>query len=297
MVVSQYQNPLEILGLAAAVALGVGACSSSTTIPCEACVTNQDAAEVAEGLSLDVEGEVSEATSTGSVAAYADAPAVGNLGFAAPQCTVTRSPASPLDSDNDSVPDSVSLALSTCVLTYSPQETDTLLGTVIIKDPTPTTPDHNVQRTYLQVFRSRERAGVRSTETWNGTRVMTRDSSSLTQVETGFATTFGLPDGSTAIHTRTWTSKFTADLPGSIVANQALPSGTWTITGTGTWTVGSTSYGVTLSTTTPLHYNASCTSTPRFDAGVLKAAMTEGTGTGTVTITFTGCGTVNGSTS
>jgi hypothetical protein len=296
---SRYQNPLEIMGLAAVVALGAAACSGSTNNT-TTLLTNQQAAEVSAGVWLDVEGEVSEAASTGSVASYTDAPAAGTLGFAAPQCTVTRSPASPPDADADGVPDSVSLALNTCVLTYAPQETDTLLGTIVIKDPTPTTLDHNVQRTYQQVERIRERAAVgsttpsRSTETWNGTRVMTRDSSALTQTETGFATNFALTDGTAPTHTRTWMSKFTADVAGSIVANQALPSGTWMISGSGTWTIGSSSFGVTLSTTTPLHYNTSCTATPRFDAGVLKAAITQGTGTGTVTITFTGCGSVSG---
>jgi hypothetical protein len=289
---SRYQNHLEIMGLAAAVALGAAACSGSTNTV-TTLLTNQQAAEVAEGVSLDVEGEVSDAASTGSVASYADAPAVGGLGLAAPTCTVIRSPASPPDADADGVPDSVSLALNTCVLTY-PAETDTLLGTIVIKDPTPTTADHNVQRTYSQVERIRQRSGVRSTETWNGTRTMTRDSSSLTQAETAFITQFALPDNSAPTHTRTWTSTFTADVAGSIVANQALPSGTWTITGSDTWTIGSTSYGLSLSTTTTLHYNAGCTATPRIDAGVLKATLTQGSSTGVVTITFLGCGTVNG---
>jgi hypothetical protein len=152
---SRYQNPLEIIGLARAVALGTVCllctfCNSNSPHCMGLCATNQGV-EISAGVWLDVEGEVSEAASTGSVASYADAPAVGTLGFAAPQCTVTRSPASPPDADADGVPDSVSLALNTCVLTYAPQETDTLLGTIVIKDPTPTTLDHNVQRTYQQV--------------------------------------------------------------------------------------------------------------------------------------------------
>jgi hypothetical protein len=49
-----------------------------------------------------------------------------------------------------------------------------------------------------------------------------------------------------------------------------------------------------LSTTTTLHYNASCTATPRIDTGALKATVTQGSSTGVVTITFAGCGTVNG---
>ncbi|HXQ28859.1 MAG TPA: hypothetical protein VN848_06275 [Gemmatimonadales bacterium] len=294
--------PLAFMGLAAAVAFNAVACSGSTMLVCS-CATKQNAADVSEGISLDVEGEVSDAASTGGVATYTDAPAVGNLGLTVPLCTITRAPSSPTDTDGDGVPDSVSLTINGCVLTYPGAggafaETDTLLGTIIVKDPTPTTADHNVERTYQQVSRIRERVGsstvARSTEMWTGTRVMTRDSSSLMQVETGFITQFGLPDGSTPTHKRTWTSKFTADTAGSIKADKPLPSGTWSITGTGTWTIGPSTYNVTVSTTVPLHYNAGCTATPPFDSGVLKVAMTQGTGTGTVTITFTPCGTAIG---
>jgi len=262
---SRYRKSLEFMGLVAAAAWVAAACSASSSS--STFLTNPQAAEVSQGVSLDAEGEISDATATGGVATYTDAPAIGNLGLAAPLCTITRAPSSPTDTDGDGVPDSVSLTINGCVLTYAGvgggfAETDTLLGTIIVKDPTPTTADHNVQRMFVQVERIRQRGGpsgsaaVRSTETWNGTRTTTRDSSTLKQVESGFVTSFVLPDGNAPSNSKTWTSTFTADTAGSIKADKPLPSGTWSITGTGTWTIASTTYNVTVTTTVPLHFIA-----------------------------------------
>jgi hypothetical protein len=197
----------------------------------------------------------------------------------------------------------VSLVLGNCVLSYAGlpggfPETDTLQGTIIVKDPTPTMVDHTVERIFSRMERIRDRVGTsstaRTTETWNGTRT-TRDSTNLTEQETNFVTVFGLPDGGAPTHTRTWTSHFTADVAGSITANASLPSGLLTISGSGTWVVGGSSYAITVSTTAPgLHYNASCTAVPRFDSGTLTAVLTSNGDTETVTMTFMTCGIVQG---
>ncbi len=188
----RYRSSLPIIGLSAAVALSAGGCSG--TAPATTLLTQQQAAEVAEGMSLDAEGEIAEATATGAVASFNDAPAAGNLGLAAPTCTITVTPASPTLSASG-VPDSVSMALNGCVLSY-PAETDTLTGTIIIKDPIPTVADTSAEeRIYQGVERIRERSGTQSTETWNGTRMMAGTASTLTQTETNFSTQFALPDG------------------------------------------------------------------------------------------------------
>jgi hypothetical protein len=43
-------------------------------------------------------------------------------------------------------------------------------------------------------------------------------------------------------------------------------------------------------TTTPLHFDASCTERPRIDDGVLVIQHTGPRGTSTITVEFTGCG-------
>jgi hypothetical protein len=297
----QYQRVVELIGLAAAVAWVAAACSSSSSS--STLLTKEQAADVSQGLAFDVEDEIVDAAATGSVTTFTDAPAVG-LTSTVQQCTVTRSPTNP-DTAVTGVPDSVSLSFNNCVISYAGAvnafpETDTLQGTVVIEDPTPTVVNHNEVRIYQELERIRERVGtsgtVRSTETWNGTRTMTRDSTNLTEQETAFVTAFALPDSSAPTHTRTWTSKFVADVAGSITADHSLPSGMLTISGEGTWAVGGTTYNVSVATA-GLHYNASCTATPRFDSGTLTATVTLTGSTGTVTVTFGGCGVVSASNS
>ena len=108
--------------------------------------------------------------------------------------------------------------------------------------------------------------------------------------------TYVFPDGTAATHLRSWTSNFTADVAGTVMADQTLPSGNWNISGTASWTQGGNTYSINLTTTVALHYNASCTATPRFDAGTLTAAVTKGTQSGTVTIKFLTCGSVSATT-
>src|SRR5205807_175073 len=98
------------------------------------------------------------------------------------------------------------------------------------------------------------------------------------------------PDGCTARHDRTWNSTFTAAAAGSIQPDMRLPSGTLSIDGTSTSTHGTNSYSRTVSTDPLLHYNASCTVRPKFDAGTIKTTVTRNGTTSNVTIAFTACG-------
>src|SRR5438105_2774013 len=77
---------------------------------------------------------------------------------------------------------------------------------------------------------------------------------------------------------------------GSIQMGSPLPSGNWSVSGSSTLTSGTNSYSLSVSTSDPLHYNASCTVEPRFDSGTLTAVVTKGTASTTVTIQFTACG-------
>ncbi len=282
------------VGLIATVAFAAAACGGGTAP--KTLLTTQQAVFLSEAVALDAEGDVADATATGATTTYNDAPPRGNVSLSSsPQCTIARSPASPPDADGDGVPDSVRLTVSGCVLSY-PSETDTLRGTIDILDPTAGV-DHAVKRIFTSLVRARLRSGTLTSETWNGTRMTTRDSSTLHHTDTNLRADYVFPNGTAATHVRTWTSTFTADTPASIQADQPLPSGTWTITGTSSWAQGGNAYSITVSTSRALHYNASCTATPRFDAGTLTAAVTLGGQMATVTIQFTGCGAVSGTVS
>src|SRR5260370_30258078 len=107
--------------------------------------------------------------------------------------------------------------------------------------------------------------------------------------ETNFRTDYVYGNGATAEHVRTWTVLFTADVAGSIQPNALLPSGAWTVTGTSAWTRGHSSHSLTVTTNPPLHYNASCTTAPRLDAGTITAVASRGPPTITESDQFPAC--------
>jgi hypothetical protein len=209
----------------------------------------------------------------------------------ASQCIPAKSPAAPLDSDHDGVPDSVRFDYAGCVTSY-PLAIDSLSGTIDLIDPTPLTADHAVERVFTNFRRATVNLVSSTTRalTDNGARTASHDMTILRTSETNFRTDYVYGNGATAEHVRTWTVLFTADVAGSIQPNALLPSGTWTVTGTSAWTRSHSSYSLTVTTNPPLHYNASCTTAPQFDAGTITAVVTQGTHTMTVSIQFTACG-------
>ena len=272
--------------------MALGAPASSTPAATSWLLTTTQAALLGSGIALDAEANVSDATTTGGSAALPDAGPVGDVNRSSQVGCIARTPASPADGDADGVPDSVRFTLNACVITY-PAETDTLRGIIDILDPTLATADNAVKRIFTSAVRVRLRSGKLSTETVNGTRMTTRDATTLTHTETNFSTAYVFPDQSAATHVRSWTSTFTADVASSIMADQTLPSGNWTISGSSSWSQGGNMYSLAVSTGAALHYSASCTATPRFDSGKLTVVVTLGSQTSTVTVTFTGCGTVS----
>ena len=278
---------LAVLGLAAT------ACKNDSNMaPTTPLLSQAQADSLATTVVADVDGEITTATMDGSggggLAATASAPIAS---ASATQCIPTKSPTPVVDSDADGVPDSVRFDYAGCVISR-PLSLDTLSGTIDLIDPTKATADHSVERVFTDFKRITVAllSGAESSVMYNGIRRASRDTTTLHGSETNFRTDFVGPKGGTAEHVRTWESIFTADVPGSIQPNTLLPSGTWSVNGTSSWTKGLRSYSLTVTTNPALHYNASCTDAPRFDAGKITAVVMHGTQTVTVTIEFTACG-------
>jgi hypothetical protein len=275
--------------------IGINACSTDHgTAPTTPIVSQAQAESLAKTVVTDVVSEMGTATMDGAAAPAAAAPlfATAPMGTSpGSQCLAAKSPASPLDSDHDGVPDSVRFDYAGCVISY-PLAIDSLSGTIDLIDPTPLTADHAVERVFTNFRRATVNliSGARTALTDNGARTASHDMTILRTSETNFRTDYVYGNGATAEHVRTWTVLFTADVAGSIQPNALLPSGTWTVTGTSAWTRGHSSYSLTVTTNPPLHYNASCTTAPRFDVGTITAVVTQGTHTMTVSIQFTACG-------
>ena len=276
-----------------AVAL-IAACSTSpVTSPQNPVLTQPQANAVAEVVATDAASLIGGATldeATGMPFAVAPMPGAPAMAPSSATCTPTRTPSPVTNSDGDPVPDSVRIDFTGCTFTGD-GHTATLSGSIDIVDPTPTTTD--------RAFRTRSNAFTRTVT--NSTTGTTRS-----VVENGVRSVVGTADqiqlldttqtdytygsGATASHARKWLATFTADQAGSIQMGSPLPSGSWSVSGSSTFASGTNSYALSVTTSDPLHYNASCSVEPRFDSGTLTVQVTKGTSSTTVTITFTGCG-------
>src|SRR2546422_5185632 len=144
--------------------------------------------------------------------------------------------------------------------------------------------DRSVKMVFKDFTRIEVEDGRARSMVLNGTRQSSRDANMISQSETNFQTTYTFGGGGTASHTRTWAVTFTADVPGSILPDMPLPSGTLSINGTSTWTRNTNTYSLTVLTDPVLHYKASCTIRPRFDSGTAHATVGSNGNTSSVTI-------------
>jgi len=288
------QSLLALAGATAALVLVTACNNESGTAPTTPVMSQAQAENLATTVVADIAGEIGTATMDGAGGLAATAPfdASAPAGSATTtQCIPTETPTPVVNSDNDGVPDSVRFDYTGCVISR-PLSLDSISGTIDLIDPTKLVADHAVERVFTDFRRVMVNlvSGKKSSVTDNGTRMASHDGTTLQSSETNFRTDYVFGDGSTAEHVRTWESIFTADLAGSIMRDALLPSGTWSVNGTSSWTRGQRSYSLTVTTNPALHYNASCTAAPRFDAGKITAVVVRNSQTVTVTIEFTACG-------
>ena len=202
------------------------------------------------------------------------------------------SPSSAADSDGDRVPDDATYLFTAppCRFTGWRGGTLDIVGSLRIQDPSSTSAGFGYDAT-LTGLRSRFTSAdtkVIYDVTRNGTRTLSGSVTGLLltsdlQVIRTFA---GHPD---AAVDKQWSLNFAPATPLQI--NTPLPSGTLDIAGTIDWTRGTEHFVLTVSTPTPLQYDAGCTDTvQRIRAGVMQASGTFGDMEGLVRITWRGCG-------
>ena len=202
-------------------------------------------------------------------------------------------PSSAADSDGDGVPDDATYLFTAppCRFTGWRGGTLDIVGSLRIQDPNSTSAGFGYDAT-LTGLRSRftsADAKVIYDVTRNGTRTLSGSVGSLLltaelQVIRTFA---GHPD---AAVDKQWSLNFTPATPLQI--NAPLPSGTLDIAGTIDWTRGTEHFVLTVTTPTPLQYDAGCIDTvQRISSGVMQATGTFGDQGGIVRVTWRGCGT------
>jgi hypothetical protein len=239
----------------------------------------------------EVEAALSALTLPSSLDPIGTTPApAGATAFSLIPCVT---PSTPADSDGDGVPDDATYVFTAppCEFTGWRGGTLDVVGQLRIQDPAPTSAGFGYDAT-LTDLRTRFTADDQAPYdvTRNGTRVLSGSISSLLltadlQVKRTF---LGKPD---AAVDKQWTVTYTPAT--QLQINTPLPSGQLDIAGTMNWTrtLGVEEFVLTVTTPTPLHYNAGCTDTvQRIDGGELNAAGTFGELEGFVRVRWSGCG-------
>ena len=201
--------------------------------------------------------------------------------------TITPNP--PVDTDGDRVPDDVTLSftLPDCSITRN-GATFEITGAIRITDPSPT--DFGIRIAFTDLQHKLTRAnGAFFLSRLNGARQVIRSASEISLHDT---TTSDLESGerSAAQLAKAWLVTFVADAGETFDQLRRLPSGDLTVNGSMSRTRGTTSHSFSVTTVTPLHHDATCTTRPAFTAGELTLVKTGPDGTVTIHIVFNACG-------
>ncbi|HEY7479978.1 MAG TPA: hypothetical protein VH680_05645 [Gemmatimonadales bacterium] len=206
-------------------------------------------------------------------------------------------PSTVADTDGDGVPDEANYNLTAPPCHYTGVRGFSLdvVGQLRIVDPVPDTAGFgaNITVTNLRFSLDAEESDLEYDLTRNGTIVLTGSPTALHQeVDLQVLRTFtGFSDAQVE---HVWSVDFAPET--SLQINQPLPSGSVTVTGSVAWFRGGDqesqeNFDLTITTATPLHYDASCPETgQRFDAGELRVAGVFGETPGFVRITWERCG-------
>jgi hypothetical protein len=250
---------------------------------------NELAADIGTTARDEVESAVSALTLGSSLAPFGTSQPPAEGAGSIPACVT---PSSAADSDGDGVPDD-----ATYIFTAPPCEFPgwrggslDIVGQLRVQDPLPSNAGFGYEAT-LTDLRSRFASADNSTiydVIRNGRRTLSGSTTGLLltadlQVRRNFT---GHPD---ATVDKQWAVNYTPATPLQI--NGPLPSGSLDIAGTADWNRGNEHFEFTITTPTPLQYDAGCTDTAqRIRAGELHAAGTIEGDAGFVRVRWTECG-------
>jgi len=201
-------------------------------------------------------------------------------------------PSSATDSDGDGVPDDAiySFTAPPCRFTGWRGGTLDIVGQLRIQDPLPSAAGFGYDATLTDVLTRfiASDSDVIYDVTRNGTRILSGSTAGLV-LSANLQVLRSFPGKLDAAVDKQWAVTYTPAAPLQI--NIPVPSGTLDIAGTINWLRGDETFDLTITTPTPLHYNAGCTETvQRIDAGELNAAGTFDDIEGFVRVRWTECG-------
>jgi hypothetical protein len=278
----------RLSNLAGAVtALAVAACSDAVSVSTPHLELSNDIGAFTRD---EVEAAINALTLTTTVAPVGTTQAASQASLVIPGCV---SPTSGADSDGDGVPDNALFIFTAppCEFTGWRGGTVDLVGQLRVQDPTPTAAGFGYEAT-ISGLRSRFTSAdgkVIYDVTRNGTRTLSGNTTGLLLTTDLHIDRTFVGDLDAEVD-KQWAINYTPAT--GLQINGPLPSGTLEITGTVDWRRGDAeSMELTLTTATPLHYNADCTDTvQRIDAGELRAAGTFEGDDGFLVIRWNQCG-------
>ncbi|MBX6333552.1 MAG: hypothetical protein IRY91_17020, partial [Gemmatimonadaceae bacterium] len=205
-------------------------------------------------------------------------------------------PANPEDGDHDGVPTSITMTFANppCSVTLSGGATLSLTGALAVTDPEPADSGlaFSATATNLSVALTNAAQTQSISETHNGGWSASASAEGLSvdyNITTTIAAT-GQP-GTTIVNA--WTAAFTPDVGQSLFMGHALPPGLLTASGALNVTHATDAFALTLTTTTPLHYDPeTCNGgLSQFTSGEVHAAVTGTAAHGYVRIVWHDCAT------
>jgi hypothetical protein len=277
-------NNVLKFGAALALASLFAACNQTTT-PANTAPSVAETDAVSASLSDEAMASASTLTMESSVQtlSFGD----GAQAQALRPC-VTVNPNPVVDTDGDGVPDNATYTFDCAI--NRPLFTYTTKGTLQVSDPSS---DPSVW-------------GFNSTVNLTHTRTSTLNGKTLTLVRTGTRSPRKTGDAITQSHnltvkrtltgedtatiTNLWNLTFNATQPGSIQMNAPLPAGTISLAGNYTFSKSNVSRTWTLSTTSPLQYDPTCTDDLKIVGGTLRATLANSSGDGFLEVRYGACG-------
>lgn len=187
----------------------------------------------------------------------------------------------------DGIPANETYTFNNCTnLGWSPNET--VNGQINVTD-TSSGSNLSYTQTNTNLTVSGSEGGNSYTEVRNGRRFPSLSNNQETvmrQMQVARTTSSG-----TANITQNWQWTFTPASGATLKLLRALPAGQFSqASGTITWARNLENFMVNFSISTPLQYDPTCSSEPKFTAGVVAFTRTGGANNGSFTATFTGCG-------
>lgn len=201
-------------------------------------------------------------------------------------------PSSPTDTDGDGIPNDASYTFTAPPCRYGDVRGFTMdvVGQLRITDPASETAGFgaNLAFTNLRFSLNADDSDQDYSLTRNGTMALTGSTAGLElTTDLQVARTFtGLSD---AFAEHDLTLGFEPE--NILQINQPLPSGSVTVSGAVSWNRQNENFDLTVTTVTPLHYDAGCSATgQRFDEGELRVSGTFDETPGAVRIVWEDCG-------